>query len=142
MEPSQSGARADVAVLLLRFHQLEKGLAASAGLSVDEFHCLGQLYTHAPCCVKVLCEALGIHPTRASRLINDLEKRGYLTRSLGFPDKRKELLTLTPEGTAAARSVLESSTLSMHNLARMLPTGSAKLLVSELAQLDGEEEAI
>ena len=134
MESFPSPAGVDLALLLLKCHQLEKGLASSAGLSVDEFHCLSQLYIHAPCCVKTLCELLEIHPTRASRLLNDLEKRGYLTRSLGFADKRKEMVALTPTGTTAARELMESSALSVRQLAGNLPDDAIRLIASSLAR--------
>ncbi len=134
MESFPSPAGVDIALLLLRCHQLEKGLAASAGLSVDEFHCLSQLYIHAPCCVKTLCELLDIHPTRASRLLNDLEKRGYLTRSLGFADKRKELLALTPTGVSAARELMESSALSIRRVGGNLPDDAVRLIAASLVR--------
>jgi DNA-binding MarR family transcriptional regulator len=120
MESVDRDAGLDVVCLLLQCHRLEKGLANSAGLSVDEFHCLSQLYVHAPCCVKDLCEKTGIHPTRASRLLNTLEGKGYLTRTLGVEDKRKELLTLTPTGIGVARSLLQSCALSKGSLAGSL----------------------
>jgi DNA-binding MarR family transcriptional regulator len=120
MESVDTDAGLDVVRLLLQCHRLEKGLANSAGLSVDEFHCLSQLYLHAPCCVKILCEKTGIHPTRASRLLNALEGKGYLTRTLGVEDKRKELLTLTSSGMSVARGLLQSCALSRRTLAGAL----------------------
>jgi DNA-binding MarR family transcriptional regulator len=106
--------------LLLRCHRLQKELAASADLSIDEFHCLTQLYIHAPCCVKNLCEFTGIQPTRASKLLNVLEAKGYVSRALSVEDRRKESLTLTQAGTAVARSLLESCALSGQPLAESL----------------------
>jgi DNA-binding MarR family transcriptional regulator len=138
MEPSHPEPGMDITRLLLKCHLLEKELAAAADLSVDEFHCLCQLYEHAPCCVKTLCELLEVHPTRASRLLHDLELRGYLTRSLGFPDKRKELVTLTDTGLAAARTVLQSSALSVRHLVEVLSDDSAHLLVAALRHKDTE----
>lgn len=126
MQPLDSQTGYDVVRLILRCHQLEKGLAASAGLSVDEFHCLNQLYIHAPCCVKTLCELTGIHPPRASRLLNTLEQKGYLTRSLGVQDRRKELLTLTERGMGAARSLLQSCAFSGRSLLESILAGNER----------------
>jgi DNA-binding MarR family transcriptional regulator len=112
---------AEVVRLLLRCHQIGKELATSAGLSVDEFYCLTQLYFRAPCCVKTLRELLGVSPTRASRLLHDLELRGYLTRSLAIDDKRREQLTLTSKGLATARGLLQSSAFSSRRLFSALP---------------------
>ena len=116
MDPFDMHAGWSVARLLLRCHKLEKGLAASAGLTVDEFHCLSQLFVHAPCRVKDLCELTGLHPTRVSRILSTLETKGYLTRSLGTEDRRTELLALTQRGMGAARSVLQSCALSGRSL--------------------------
>ncbi len=116
MDAVDAMAGVEVARLLLQCHRLEKGLASSAGLSVDEFHCLSQLFVHAPCCVKALCELTGIHPTRASRLLSALERKGYLLRSLGVEDKRKESLTLTEAGVGLARHLLESCAYARRNL--------------------------
>lgn len=126
MGPHESDPGIGIARLLLKCHQLEKELATSAGFSVEEFHCLVQLYLHAPCCVKTLLEWLGVHPTRASRLLRNLEQRGYLTRSLGFDDKRKELVNLTAEGLSAARSLLESSALTRQRLVELFPEDVAR----------------
>jgi DNA-binding MarR family transcriptional regulator len=116
MEPLETQVGFDVVRLLLRCHRLEKGLASSAGLTVDEFHCLSQIYLHAPRCVKDLCGLTGFHPTRVSRLLNSLEAKGYLTRSLGSQDHRKELLTLTRAGIGAARSLVLSCAVSGRSL--------------------------
>jgi DNA-binding MarR family transcriptional regulator len=118
--------------MLLKCHQLEKELAAAAELSVDEFHCLTQLYAHTSCCVKKLSELLGTSPSRTSRLLHSLEERGYLTRSLGFADKRMEMLALTQDGMAAARNVLQSSAFSVSQLANSLPEEIAKLFTASL----------
>lgn len=120
IESSRPEPGTQVVRLLLRCHQIEKELASAAGLSVDEFYCLTQLYLHAPCCVKTLRELLGVSPTRASRLLGNLENRGYLTRSLGFDDKRREQLALTPKGQATALGLLQLSALSRRQLATAL----------------------
>jgi DNA-binding MarR family transcriptional regulator len=117
-------------LLLLKCHKLEKEVARSSGFTVDEFHCIIQLYLHAPCCVKALCELLEVHPSRASRLIKDLEKRRYLTRSLGYSDKRKELLVLTAEGVRVAENLLQSSTLSISRFLNTLPKETRSLLAT------------
>jgi DNA-binding MarR family transcriptional regulator len=113
----------DVERLLLQCHRLERSLAASAGLSVDEFHSLAHLYVHAPCYVKNLCELTGIHPTRVSRILSGLERKGLLTRTLGIEDKRKESLALTEAGVGVARGLLQSCALSRRGLAGALPSG-------------------
>ncbi len=126
----------DVLRLLHRCHLLQKAIASSAGLSVDEFHSLCQLYVHAPCCVKTLCERMRIFPSRASRLINALEQKGFLTRSLGVDDRRKELLSLTPGGISEAEKLLRSCALSAHDLSDSLTEGEWSALRPSATTVD------
>ena len=116
----------EVTRILLRCHQLEKELAASVDLTVEEFHCVTQLHFHAPCCVKTLRELLGVSPTRASKLLSGLEARGYLTRSLAYDDKRKERLALTPRGGAVAERILDA--LSGQQIRSAIPEGLSRFL--------------
>jgi DNA-binding MarR family transcriptional regulator len=131
MESLDAVAGCDVARLLLRCHKLEKGLAASAGLSVDEFHCLSQIYVLAPRCVKDLCELTGFHATRASRLLNSLEGKGYLVRSMGAKDRRTEKLTLTESGAGVARSLLKSCALSGRDLVQAAMTDIRPMMAEQ-----------
>ena len=133
MQSFQPQPGLDLLKILLRCHQLEKAIATSARLSVDELYCVSQLYVNAPCCVKTLCELVGIPPTRASRLLHDLEKRGYITRTLGFSDKRKELLALTPEGVSAAQNLLQSCAISIRDLSGSPSKDAWKLFASILS---------
>ena len=126
-ESSQSDRGNEVVRLLLRCHQIEKELAGSAGLSVDEFYCITQLFVLAPCCVKTLRELLGVSPTRASKLLHNLEVHGYLTRTLAFDDKRKERVALTSKGVTMARSLLQSCALSYQRLLKALPQDLTQL---------------
>jgi DNA-binding MarR family transcriptional regulator len=125
-DPSMTEPGVEVTRLLLRCHQLQKELAASFALSVDEFHCITQLYFHAPCCVKTLRELLGVSPTRASKLLAGLESRGYLTRSLAADDKRKERLALTSKGGTVAEKILD--TLSREQVTGAIPEGMNRFL--------------
>jgi DNA-binding MarR family transcriptional regulator len=122
--------------LLLACHRLQKQLASSEGLSVDESHCLGQLFLHAPCCVKELCGMLGVTASRTSRLLHSLEARGYLLRSLGYQDKRKELLQLTEEGSVAAQRLLCSASNLVPELIGSLPENVAGYLLRSF-KVDG-----
>jgi DNA-binding MarR family transcriptional regulator len=132
MEPHHNGL--DAVHLLLQCHQLDKELAASVGLSVDESHALTQLYFSAPCCVKELRALLFLEPTRMSKILGDLEKRGLITRALGFPDKRKESLGLTPAGERSARHILDNTIVGARRMLGALPHDTARLLTASLTQ--------
>jgi len=92
--------------LLLRCHKIEKNLAVSVGLSVDELHCLTQIHSSDPYCVKELSGTLGMKASRTSIILGDLERRGLLTRSLSLTDKRMERLSLTQDGIRTAENAL------------------------------------
>lgn len=121
----------DLSRLLLTCHNLERRLAASAGLTVDEFHSLSQLSIHAPCCVKRLCELTGIRQTQISRLLGSLERRGLLLRSMARDDKRKELLTLTSAGSDLARNLLRACALSAPQLAAAVSARTMEFLAGD-----------
>ena len=108
--------------LLLKCHQTEKEIAVAGGVSVDELHCLSQIYIHTPYCVKKLSELLRVPPSRTSRLLGALEERGYLTRSLSTPDRRKEQITLTDAGVRLAEFLqFQASTEAEHLVSSLAP---------------------
>ena len=92
--------------LLLKCHRSEKNLAVSLGVSVDELHCLSQIYFSNPYCVKELSGILGMKASRTSIILRDLEQRGLITRSLSLTDKRMERLSLTEDGIRTAEKAL------------------------------------
>lgn len=124
----QSGA--DVSELVLRCHQFEKKAANSLGLTVEETHCLSQLYLHAPSRVSRLTELLGVSPTRMSRLLLTLERRGLISRRQSRTDGRVEQISLTENGMEVVTRLLAMSSESrweiLQDLAPMAVTPGAR----------------
>ena len=116
---------AELLRLTLLCRKIDKQLATSASLSVDELHCLGVLYLERPSCVKKLNELLGHSATRTSKILRSLERRGYVVRSLHLMDRRMEQVTLTEEGQRAAESVLSVSSEAVRKLFAPHPEESA-----------------
>jgi DNA-binding MarR family transcriptional regulator len=100
---------AELLALTLLCRKIDRQLASSTSLPVDEFHCLTMLYLERPACVKKLNELLGLSATRTSKILRTLERRGYVVRSLHLQDRRMEQVTLTEEGQRAAENVLSAS---------------------------------
>jgi DNA-binding MarR family transcriptional regulator len=73
--------------------------AGDLGLAVSEAQALWLLAVgaHAPT-TKELAGKLGIDPANASTLVTRLERRGLLRRDEAAGDRRKRLVSLTPEG--------------------------------------------
>jgi DNA-binding MarR family transcriptional regulator len=98
-----------LAVELLRLTRrcrgIDKYVSSSAGLTIDEMHCLCALFADHPSSVTRLCELINVPPTRASKLLKGLEKRGFVTRMLQAADRRREEIVLTDSGTRAAQAI-------------------------------------
>jgi DNA-binding MarR family transcriptional regulator len=52
-----------------------------------------------------LAERLGMAPSRVVSFVDDLESRGWVTRTRGTVDRRKNVLGLTPAGQAALNEI-------------------------------------
>jgi DNA-binding MarR family transcriptional regulator len=111
--------------LTLLCHSIDKHLAATAGVTVDEMHCLCQLHQEQPACVKRLSELLNASPTRTSKILKNLERRTFVTRTLHPEDRRKELVTLTDRGRIVAEHIACLSTEAIQSfvcpLAKQFP---------------------
>jgi DNA-binding MarR family transcriptional regulator len=112
---------AELLRLTLLCRKIDKQLATSASLSVDELHCLGVLYLERPSCVKKLNELLGHSAPRTSKILRSLERRGYVVRSLHLIDRRMEQVSLTEDGQRAAETVLSVSSDAVRKLFSLHP---------------------
>ncbi len=92
--------------LTRRCRSIDKHVSASAGLSIDEMHCLSSLFAESPSSVKTLSDLISVNPTRASKILRDLEERGLLSRTIDVSDRRKEHVLLTEEGRRTVEKLL------------------------------------
>jgi DNA-binding MarR family transcriptional regulator len=56
--------------------------------------------------VKRLSELINVSTTRASKILKDLEQRGYLSRTPDSEDRRKEQVLLTETGAMTVQKIL------------------------------------
>ncbi|MFR9071596.1 MAG: MarR family winged helix-turn-helix transcriptional regulator, partial [Paraclostridium sp.] len=54
-----------------------------------------------------LCEKLNVEKGSLTTMVDDLTKKGYLTRTRDLRDRRKYILNLTNEGDVIAKDFLE-----------------------------------
>ncbi|MGA2624277.1 MAG: MarR family winged helix-turn-helix transcriptional regulator [Bacteroidota bacterium] len=106
MELSYWKTGVDLLRQTLRCREIDKHLSDKTELTVDEMHCLGVLFLERPSCVKNLSEFLGLSPTRTSKILLSLERRGSVTRTHDSADHRKEQISLTDEGKTVAEKIL------------------------------------
>ena len=120
LEERANGVR--LLTMTLKCHKIEIDLATLTGLSVNEFHCLLQLYLEQPCCVGKLTEILGIGGTSTSKLLRSLDQQSFITRSLDSVDRRRETVNLTESGIEKVRLALSfADTISERILSQIPP---------------------
>jgi DNA-binding MarR family transcriptional regulator len=92
--------------LTRRCRGIDKYVSSSAGLTIDEMHCLSALLSEKPSSVSRLSELINVSPTRASKILKGLEQRGLVSRMLDAVDRRREQVILTETGRKAALVIL------------------------------------
>ncbi len=107
--------------LALVTQKIARCLAFDAGVTVNEFHCMTQLYLQKPCCVGTLTDILGIGATTTSKLLHSLDKKKWITRSLSETDRRIEIIELTPQGIEVVRQILHAADSAATELIERLP---------------------
>ena len=76
-----------------------------------------------------LAELLHISPAAVANSLKSLEKGGYLTRTPGAEDARRNQITLTEKGQAAIQGCIQAFTAVSHRmLAGFTPTEQLQLL--------------
>jgi DNA-binding MarR family transcriptional regulator len=92
--------------LTRRCRGIDKYVSSRARLTIDELHCLSVLFSERPSSVKRLSELINVSTTRTSKILKDLEERGYLSRSPDAEDRRKEQVLLTESGSLTVKRIL------------------------------------
>lgn len=85
--------------------------------------------------VSAVAESCGRHVSTASRLVDQLVRSGHLDRVEDPDDRRAVLLTLTPEGVAALRSIEERHGAMLGEALRRLGPSGASRLADAIEQL-------
>jgi len=106
MLPPDSRFGVELLRLTRRCRGIDKYVSSSAGLTIDEMHCLSVLFSERPPSVKRLSELINVNPTRTSKLLKGLEEKGLVVRTPHEADRRKEHVMLTDSGMKAVQSIL------------------------------------
>ncbi len=107
--------------LALVTQKIARCLADDTGLTVNEFHCMTQLYLEKPCSAGKLTKILGIGATSTSKFLRSLDKKKWITRSLDETDRRVEVIALTPSGMEVVKNIMSAADLVATALIEQLP---------------------
>ncbi len=75
------------------------------GLAPQEGHILSYLRSYAPCPIAEVVNVFGLRGSTATAVLDRLESRGLVSRSLNPNDRRSFLLDLSSAGHEVAESV-------------------------------------
>ena len=106
MDATEPKFGAELLKLTRRCRGIDKYVSSIARLTIDEFHCLSVLFSEHPSSVKRLSELINVSSTRASKILKDLEQRGFVSRTPTAEDHRKEQVLLTETGSLAVTRIL------------------------------------
>jgi DNA-binding MarR family transcriptional regulator len=109
-----------------------------APVPVSEAHALAVLADHGPMSQRGLGEALALTKSTVSRLVDQLEQRGWARRTTGDGDARQRLVDLTTEGAKAAGAIAARRAERMARILDQIPEADRPMV---LAALDALVEA-
>jgi DNA-binding MarR family transcriptional regulator len=109
-----------------------------APVPVSEAHALAALAEHGPLPQRELGDQLGLTKSTISRLVDQLERRGWAQRHAGDDDARQRLVDLTPEGRKVADDIAARRAERMARVLEHIPENDRPAV---LAALDALVEA-
>ena len=89
-------------------YQFEKDFANSNGITINEGMILCCLKNDELKTANELCDFVGLSNSRVSRVINTVEKKGYIKRQMGESDKRQMIFSLTNAGKEKVAEMLSA----------------------------------
>ncbi len=111
--------------------------AAEADVTLPQYRALVLLSSRGDHNVGALAEALGIHPSSATRLCDRLFSKGLITRSNAEGSRREVTVTLSADGRALVRSVTARRTREMRRIVDRLDHDTQQALVGAFDQFAG-----
>ncbi len=137
MANDQTGALQEQMIALVRAFGLHQGDRTPCGkpVSVAEAHALLELSRHGPLAQRDLGAWLRLEKSTVSRLVAQLEQRGWLARERSDADKRVLLLSLTPDGRRIAGELAQARRTRFERLLAAIPEERRDEVTGALATL-------
>jgi DNA-binding MarR family transcriptional regulator len=121
--------------LLGRCQEKEVRLAEQYGLTQAEFRCLRLFNANEIINNKHMAERMNLSPSRLTRIIDGLVKKGYLNREIDNVDRRNMRVYLSKQGEEIVK-VLNSSYLDIHmELLQDIEPSQHQQLISAMTSL-------
>lgn len=99
--------------LLANCQEKEERLAEQLKITVSEFRCMRAFRGEKKLSVKTLVERINVSGSRLTRILESLEKKGYLMRVIDLHDRRSITVTLSKKGITLS-DALEERYLQIH----------------------------
>jgi DNA-binding MarR family transcriptional regulator len=133
----QTGVLQEQMIALVRAFGLHQGDRTPCGkpVSVAEAHTLLELSRHGPLVQRDLAAWLRLEKSTVSRLVAQLEQRGWLQRERSNSDKRELLLSLTGDGRRIAGELAEARQARFDRLLAAIPDERRASVMAALATL-------
>lgn len=96
-------------------YKFEKDFQSRYNMTINEAMVLCYLYNGDTRSAGDICEYMGLSASRVSKVINSVEKMGYIERSISPEDKRQMLFALTTSGLRKI-SLMKQSDFSTEEL--------------------------
>lgn len=147
MPTARSVARERDVEALVRASRALVGVAARslarlpADLTLPQVRALVVLSTRGPTTAGALAEALGVHPSSLTRLVDRLERRRLVRRQPGAADRRAVVVAVTPQGSDLVRRMTAARARELAAiLDRLAPSDRAVVIdaLSRFADAAGE----
>jgi DNA-binding MarR family transcriptional regulator len=103
--------------------------ALEADVTLPQYRALVLLSARGEQKVSTLADALGIHPSTATRLCDRLLAKGLIDRTTSRGNRREVTLTLSPDGLALVNAVTRSRRRELRRIvSRIDPAGRRALI--------------
>lgn len=89
-------------------YKFEKDFQTQYGMTINEAMVLCYLFGGETRTAGEICEYIGLSPSRVSKVINSVEKLGFIERKLSSKDKRLMLFALTASGLRKITNMKQS----------------------------------
>lgn len=99
--------------LLADCQHKEERIADQLKITVSEFRCVRAFRGEKQLPVKILVERIKLSGSRLTRILESLEKHGYIARTIDPNDRRSITVTLSKKGIALSQN-LEEKYLQIH----------------------------
>jgi DNA-binding MarR family transcriptional regulator len=137
MMTDQTGALQEQMIALVRAFGLHQGDRTPCGkpVNVAEAHALLELSRRGPLAQHSLASWLRLEKSTVSRLVAQLEQRGWLARERSEVDKRVLLLSLTADGRRIAGELAQARRARFERLLAAIPKQRRDEVTEALATL-------